>query len=355
MSDDPLNPYRAKIDAVDDTLLRLLNERAALAREIGRLKNGSAYRPEREAQILRRMREQNPGPLSPEAISKVFREIISACLALEKSLSVAYLGPPGTFSESAAVAHFGHAAELRDCASIDEVFREVEASASDYGLVPVENSSGGAVGRTLDLTAQTPLKICGEVMLRVHHHVMSRAEALADVKKIYSHAQSFAQCHEWLNRNLPGVPRIPVESNALAASMAANETGAAAIAGEAAAERYRLPILARNIEDEPENTTRFWVIGQHDAGRSGVDKTSVVMGAANRPGAMYELLEPLSKYGVSMSRFESRPSRAALWEYLFFVDIEGHREDDAVAAALSELAGKAAFLKILGSYPCAMN
>lgn len=355
MSDDPLNPYRAKIDAVDDTLLRLLNERAALAREIGRLKNGSAYRPEREAQILRRMREQNPGPLSPEAISKVFREIISACLALEKSLSVAYLGPPGTFSESAAVAHFGHAAELRDCASIDEVFREVEASASDYGLVPVENSSGGAVGRTLDLTAQTPLKICGEVMLRVHHHVMSRAEALADVKKIYSHAQSFAQCHEWLNRNLPGVPRIPVESNALAASMAANETGAAAIAGEAAAERYQLPILARNIEDEPENTTRFWVIGQHDAGRSGVDKTSVVMGAANRPGAMYELLEPLSKYGVSMSRLESRPSRAALWEYLFFVDIEGHREDDAVAAALSELAGKAAFLKILGSYPCAMN
>lgn len=355
MSDDPLNPYRAKIDAVDDTLLRLLNERAALAREIGRLKNGSAYRPEREAQILRRMREQNPGPLSPEAISKVFREIISACLALEKSLSVAYLGPPGTFSESAAVAHFGHAAELRDCASIDEVFREVEASASDYGLVPVENSSGGAVGRTLDLTAQTPLKICGEVMLRVHHHVMSRAEALAEVKKIYSHAQSFAQCHEWLNRNLPGVPRIPVESNALAASMAANETGAAAIAGEAAAERYQLPILARNIEDEPENTTRFWVIGQHDAGRSGVDKTSVVMGAANRPGAMYELLEPLSKYGVSMSRLESRPSRAALWEYLFFVDIEGHREDDAVAAALSELAGKAAFLKILGSYPCAMN
>lgn len=355
MSDDPLNPYRAKIDAVDDTLLRLLNERAALAREIGRLKNGSAYRPEREAQILRRMREQNPGPLSPEAISKVFREIISACLALEKSLSVAYLGPPGTFSESAAVAHFGHAAELRDCASIDEVFREVEATASDYGLVPVENSSGGAVGRTLDLTAQTPLKICGEVMLRVHHHVMTRAEALADVKKIYSHAQSFAQCHEWLNRNLPGVPRIPVESNALAASMAANEAGAAAIAGEAAAERYRLPILARNIEDEPENTTRFWVIGQHDAGRSGVDKTSVVMGAANRPGAMYELLEPLSKYGVSMSRLESRPSRAALWEYLFFVDIEGHREDDAVAAALSELAGKAAFLKILGSYPCAMN
>lgn len=355
MSDDPLNPYRAKIDAVDDTLLRLLNERAALAREIGRLKNGSAYRPEREAQILRRMREQNPGPLSPEAISKVFREIISACLALEKSLSVAYLGPPGTFSESAAVAHFGHAAELRDCASIDEVFREVEASASDYGLVPVENSSGGAVGRTLDLTAQTPLKICGEVMLRVHHHVMSRAEALADVKKIYSHAQSFAQCHEWLNRNLPGVPRIPVESNALAASMAANETGAAAIAGEAAAERYQLPILARNIEDEPENTTRFWVIGQHDAGRSGVDKTSVVMGAANRPGAMYELLEPLSKYGVSMSRLESRPSRAALWEYLFFVDIEGHREDVAVAAALSELANKAAFLKILGSYPCALN
>lgn len=355
MSDDPLHPYRVKIDAVDDDLLRLLNERAALAREIGRLKNGSAYRPEREAQILRRMREQNKGPLEPEAISTVFREIISACLALEKALTVAYLGPPGTFSQSAAVAHFGHAAALRDCASIDEVFREVEANASDYGVVPVENSSGGAVGRTLDLTAQTPLKICGEVMLRVHHHVLTRAAVLADVKKVYSHMQSFAQCHEWLNRNLPGVLRIPVESNALAASMAATEDGAAAIAGEAAAERYRLPLLAHNIEDEPENTTRFWVIGRHDAGRSGADKTSIVMGAANRPGAMYALLEPLSKYGVSMSRLESRPSRAALWEYLFFVDIEGHHEDDAVAAALSELASKAAFLKILGSYPCALN
>ena len=355
MSDDSLHPYRVQIDAVDDALLRLLNERAALAREIGRLKNGSAYRPEREAQILRRMCEQNKGPLDPEAISKVFREIISACLALEKSLSVAYLGPPGTFSQSAAVAHFGHAAELRDCASIDEVFRDVEANASDYGVVPVENSSGGAVGHTLDLTAQTPLKICGEVMLRVHHHVLTRAAALSDVKKIYSHSQSFAQCHEWLNRNLSGVVRLPVESNALAASIAAKEEDAAAIASEAAAERYQLPLLARNIEDEPQNTTRFWVIGRHDAGRSGADKTSIVMGAANRPGAMYELLEPLSQHGVSMSRLESRPSRAALWEYLFFVDIEGHREDDAVAAALSELANKAAFLKILGSYPCALN
>lgn len=355
MTDDPLNPYRAKIDQVDENLLRLLNERAALAREIGRLKNGSAYRPEREAQILRRMREQNAGPLAPEAISKVFREIISACLALEKTLSVAYLGPAGTFSQSAAIAHFGHAAQLRDCASIDEVFREVEANASDYGVVPVENSSGGAVGRTLDLTAQTPLKVCGEVMLRVHHHLLTRVDALSAVTKIYSHAQSFAQCHEWLNRNLPGVSRVPVESNALAASLATIEEGAAAIAGEAAGERYQLPFLARNIEDEPENTTRFWVIGQHDAGRSGFDKTSIVMGAANRPGAMYELLEPLSQYGVSMSRLESRPSRAALWEYLFFVDIEGHREDSAVAAALAELAHKAAFLKVLGSYPCAVN
>lgn len=354
MSDDALNPYRARIDEVDDNLLRLLNERATLAREIGHLKNGSTYRPEREAQILRRMREANEGPLAPEAVVRVFREIISACLALEKSLSVSYLGPPGTFSQSAAVAHFGHAAQLRDAASIDEVFREVEAGASDYGVVPVENSSGGAIGRTLDLMAQTPLKICGEVMLRVHHHVLSRSSLLTDIKKIYSHAQSFAQCHEWLNRNLPGVARIPVESNALAASLAAAEEGTAAIGGEAAGELYQLALLARNIEDEPENTTRFWVIGRHDAGYSGADKTSVVMGAANRPGAMFELLEPLAKYGVSMSRLESRPSRAGLWEYLFFVDIEGHREERAVSAALVELTQKAAFVKILGSYPCAI-
>lgn len=355
MSDDPLNPYRAKIDEVDNNLLQLLNERAALAREIGRLKNGSTYRPEREAQILRRMREFNEGPLSSEAVGRVFREIMSACLALEKLLAVAYLGPPGTFSQSASVAHFGHAAQLRDCTSIDEVFREVEADASDYGVVPVENSSGGAIGRTLDLMAQTSLKICGEVLLRVHHHVLSRVAALANVQKIYSHAQSFAQCHEWLNRNMSGIPRVPVESNAIAAALAATEDGAAAIGGEAAGELYQLPLLARNIEDEPENTTRFWVIGRHDAACSGADKTSVVMGAANRPGAMFELLEPLSRYDVSMSRLESRPSRAGLWEYLFFVDIEGHREDRAVAAALLELTQKAAFVKILGSYPCAVT
>lgn len=355
MSDDSLSAYRARIDALDDDLLRLVNERALLAREIGRLKNGTVYRPEREAQILRRLTEHNQGPLDNDSVISLFREIISACLALEKPLSIAYLGPAGTFSQNAAIAHFGHAATLRDCVSIDEVFREVEAEASDYGIVPVENSTGGAVGLTLDRIAQTPLKICGEVMLRIHHHLLSRCGAIAEIKKIYSHAQSFAQCHEWLNRNLSGVERVSVESNALAASLAADEAGAAAIGAEAAGEHYALQTLARNIEDEPSNTTRFWVLGRHDVARSGQDKTSIVVGAANRPGAMFELLEPFARYAVSMSRLESRPARGALWEYLFFIDIEGHREDHAVAAALDDLGNKAAFLKILGSYPCALT
>ena len=238
-----------------------------------------------------------------------------------------------------------------EIATIDDVFREVESCHADYAVVPIENSTEGAVGRTLDLLLTTPLKVCGEVVLRIHQHLLSNERSLGEVVKVYSHAQSLAQCHEWLNRSLPNVQRIPVGSNAQAAQLAATEAGAAAIAGQAAAERYQLPELASNIEDEPNNTTRFVVLGRHDAGPSGRDKTSLIMSAHNRTGALAGLLAPISEGGVSMTRLESRPARHTLWEYVFFVDIEGHREDEKVAAALAELERRAAYLKVLGSYP----
>ena len=353
MNED-LAKHRAAIDAIDDEMLRLVNQRAAHAQAIGHLKNGSIYRPEREAQVLRRIQENNPGPLSGESAARLFREIMSACLALEKPLSVAYLGPQGTFTQAAAVKHFGHAADTRACASIDEVFRAVEAGNADYGVVPVENSTGGAVGTTLDLLLQTPLQVCGEVDLRVHQFLLRKPGAAGKVEKVYSHAQSLAQCHEWLNQNLPEVERVAVVSNAEAARLAAEDGSAAAIAGEAAAEHYGLERVAENIEDRPDNTTRFLVVGQHDAAPSGKDKTSLVMSAQNRPGAVYDLLSPLATHQVSMTKLESRPSRIGLWEYVFFVDIEGHRQDGKVAEALKALQDKAAFLKVLGSYPVAV-
>ena len=273
---------------------------------------------------------------------------------VEEGLGVAFLGPLGTFSESAATKHFGHAARLLPQVSIDDVFREVEACHADYAVVPIENSTEGAIGRTLDLLMNTPLKICGEVVLRIHQHLLSNETSLDKITKVYSHAQSLAQCHEWLNHHLPGVPRISVASNSLAAQMAAEEVGVAAIAGEAAAERFKLPKLVENIEDEPNNTTRFLVLGKHDAGPSGRDRTSLIMSAPNRTGSLHELLLPFSHNAVSMSRLESRPARNALWEYVFYVDVEGHRDEPAVKAALDELAKNAAYLKILGSYPVAV-
>lgn len=351
---DELQRHRARIDAIDGEILKLVNERARHAQAIGALKNGPVYRPEREAQVLRRIKESNPGPLSDETAARLFREIMSACLALEKPLSVAYLGPQGTFTQAAAVKHFGHAAKTLACASIDEVFHEVEAGLADYGVVPVENSTGGAVGTTLDLLLQTPLKVCGEVDLRIHQFLLRKPGATGAVQKVYSHAQSLAQCHEWLNRQLPGVERVAVVSNAEAARLAAEDESGAAIAGEAAAEHYGLEKLAENIEDKPNNTTRFLVLGLHDAVPSGRDKTSLVMAAKNRPGAVYELLSPLARHQVSMTKLESRPARMGLWEYVFFVDLEGHRQDAKVGQALGELQDKAAFLKVLGSYPVAV-
>lgn len=350
---DELKRHRERIDALDQEILKLVSERADHARAIGHLKNGAVYRPEREAQILRRIKENNPGPLEGDTVARLFREIMSACLALEKPLAVAYLGPAGTFTQAAAVKHFGHAAETHPCAAIDEVFRAVETGTADYGVVPVENSTGGAVGTTLDLLLETPLKICGEVDLRVHQCLLRRPGAAGKPEKIYSHAQSFAQCQEWLNQHQPGVARIVAASNTEAARLAARDETAAAIAGEAAAEVYGLEAVARNIEDEPNNTTRFLVVGQHDAGPSGKDKTSLVMSARNRPGAVVDLLSPLAAHQVSMTKFESRPSRMGLWKYVFFVDLEGHRGEVKVAAALEEVGRRAAFLKVLGSYPAA--
>lgn len=356
-----LSVVRADIDAIDAELLELLNRRARCAQQVGEIKArhgdaGFIYRPEREAQVLRRIQDMNQGPLSSESVTWFFREVMSACLSLEQPLGIAFLGPLGTFSESASTKHFGHAARLLPQSSIDDVFREVEAGHADYGVAPVENSTEGAVGRTLDLLLATSLKICGEVVLRIHQHLLTRAESLDKVTKVYSHAQSLAQCHEWLNRNLPGVPRISVGSNAQAAQLAAQEEGAAAIAGEAAAERYDLPRLAESIEDEPNNTTRFVVLGRQDAGPSGAgkDKTSLIMSTPNNTGALHTLLVPFADAGVSMTRLESRPARHTLWEYVFFVDVDGHRDDPKVRAALEELTRRAAYLKVLGSYPVAV-
>lgn len=352
---EELAKLRDGIDAIDDKVLRLINERAKIAHRIGEIKQGNIYRPEREVQVLRRLAENNPGPLPAVAVQRISREIMSACLALEQPLKIAFLGPAGTYTESAANKHFGAAPAFMPLASIDDVFRAVEAGNVDYGVIPVENSTEGAVGRSLDLLLNTSLKICGEVHLPIHHNLLSKSEQSA-VTKVYAHAQSLGQCHEWLNRNLPNVPRIAVASNAEAARMAAAESGTAAIAGEAAAQLYALNILAASIEDDPNNTTRFLILADHDAGPSGTDKTSLVCSAQNRPGAVHELLSPFAGNKVSMTRFESRPARGmggGKWEYIFYIDIEGHRDNASVAAALAELAGRASFVKILGSYPVA--
>jgi len=353
--DAELARHREAIDALDREILAKLNARAAHAEAIGGIKaGGPAHRPEREAQVLTRLSTENAGPLSNEAVTGVFRQIMSACLALEQQMRIAYLGPAGTFSHAAVARHFGQFVDAIPCATIDDVFRAVESGQTDYAIVPVENSTEGAVGRTLDLMCQTELSICGEVKLRVQQNLLSNASDLAGVSKIYSHAQSLAQCVQWLAKHLPGVPRVAVASNAEAARLAASEPGAAAIAGEIAAAIYQLAILAPHIEDEPNNTTRFWVLGRQDVAPSGRDETSLVMSAPNRPGAVHGLLEPFARHGVSMTRFESRPARTGLWEYLFFVDVAGHRLDPPVAAALAELAQKAPFLKLLGSYPAAL-
>jgi chorismate mutase/prephenate dehydratase len=350
---DEIQRLRGEIDRVDDELAALLERRAALAQKIGGLKHGApAYRPEREAEVLRRV-AQNARVLPAERLAAVFREIISACRSLEEAIRVSYLGPEGTFSEQAVRKHFGRAVDALPSASVDEAFRRAESGAAQFTVVPAENSTEGAVGRTLDLLLATPLRICGEIELRVQQNLLSRADKISSIKKIYSHAQSLAQCNGWLTQHLPAVERIPVTSNAEAARRAADEAGAAAIAGDAAAERYQLGVLARAIEDDPNNTTRFLVLGNLEPAPTGKDRTSLVVSAENKPGAVHALLTPLAQHRVSMTRIESRPAKArsALWEYLFFIDVEGHQKDAPVAKALGELQRLAPFLKVLGSYP----
>lgn len=356
---DPLGAIRERIDALDKEILTLISERARCAQEIAQIKHAlhqddEFYRPEREAKILRKILDKNQGPLHDEEMARLFREIMSACLALERRLNIAFLGPEGTFTEQAAFKHFGHSIKTTALNAIDEVFREVESGSCQYGVVPIENSTEGVVNHTLDMFLESPLKISGEVELRIHHHLLGSTERLDQVRRVYSHQQSLAQCREWLDTNLPQAERITISSNAEAARRVHGNPGEAAIAGEAAAEKYQLSILRTNIEDHPNNTTRFLVIGRQAAARSGNDKTSVLVSARNKPGSLFTLLEPLARHGVSMTRIESRPSHCVNWEYVFFLDMEGHQQETHVQAAFSELKDEADLFNILGSYPRAV-
>ena len=352
---DKLQQLREQIDHLDDELLKLVNQRATLAQTIGHLKgNGVVLRPEREAQVLQRLQGNNSGPLSNAAIAQLFTELISQCRAMEAPLAVAYLGPEGTFSELAAIKRFGRGVQGQPCATIDEVFRAIESGTAHYGMVPVENSSEGAIGRTLDLLMQSTLQVCGELMLPIHQCLLAQHCELSSINTVYSHPQSLGQCQGWLNQHLPHAARIPAASNGEAARLAAENPHSAAIAGNQAAALFGLNLCVENIEDDPKNTTRFLVLGNQQVAPSGKDKTSLVMSAANRPGAVHDLLVPFANNGVSMTKLESRPSRSGLWEYVFFVDIEGHQSEVKVGAALAELRQVAAFVKVLGSYPAAV-
>ncbi len=360
MSDEKqLADIRDRIDTIDQQIQDLLNARAEAAQEVARIKLASDpdavfYRPEREAQVLRMVKERNKGPLDAESVALLFREIMSICLALEQPLKVAYLGPAGTFTQAAAHKHFGHAVNTVSMAAISDVFQEVESGSCHYGVVPVENSSEGVVSHTLDMFLHSPLKICGEVTLRIHHNLLGSHADLGSLKVVYSHQQSLAQCRGWLDRHLPFVDRIPVGSNAEAAKRAMESEGSAAIAGSMAAELYGLRLLVPNIEDDPGNTTRFLVIGQQAVPASGDDKTSLLLSTRNEAGGLHQLLAPLAEHGISMTRIESRPSRRGNWDYVFFVDINGHRDDAEVAVALEALKKRAGMYKELGSYPKAV-
>jgi chorismate mutase/prephenate dehydratase len=357
---DNLQQIRARIDQLDEQLQKLINERASCAQEIARLK-GEAwadqdyYRPEREAEVLRKVIERNNGPLEDKEVVRLFREIMSACLALQRPMTIAFLGPEGTFTQEAVYKHFGRSVSALPVASVDEVFRAVETGTAHHGVVAVENSTEGAIVHTLDLLINSPLKICGEVELRIRHCLLAKAGTLATVNVVSGHQQALAQCQHWLDNHLPHADRVAVSSNAEAARRAAQEDVTAAVAGENAATVYQLNILAQNIEDEPNNTTRFLVIGRNQCPPSGNDKTSLLFSVHNRPGALYSVLQPLGAHGISMTRIESRPSRRGTWDYVFFVDIQGHLQDEQVAAALKELDEATTLFKVLGSYPAAIQ
>lgn len=354
-----LTEVRAHIDGIDRQIQSLIAERARFAQQVGRAKGPlkaavDYYRPERESQVLRQVLDRNDGPLNDEVLLRLFREIMSACLAQQEPLKVGFLGPEGTFSQQAVIKHFGHSARGLPLASIEEVFQEVEAGHADFGVVPVENSGQGTIQSTLDMFLTSPLKICGEVELHVHQHLMSRTGRLEDIERVYSHPMSLAQCKAWLRQNLPKAEKIAVSSNAEAARRARTADDAAAIAGESAGHVYGLKVVAGPVEDRADNTTRFLVLGRELFSPSGHDRTSLLVFVRDKPGALYNVLSPFAKHGVSMNRIESRPSHTGRWQYAFFIDVSGHVEDAPVKQALSELGEYAADVKILGSYPVAL-
>lgn len=358
-ADDKLDELRKHIDTLDEKIQALISERATFAGKVGEAKTAGEgdrafYRPERESAVLRRVVERNRGPLPDEEMVRLFREIMSACLALEKPLTIAYLGPEGTFTQAAALKHFGHSVETRAFVSIDSVFREVEAGSADYGVVPVENSTEGVITHTLDMFQRSSLGICGEVEVRVHHHLFSEDGKLAKIKRVKAHQQALAQCHDWLNANLPHAERESVTSNAEAARQVRNLPDEAAIASKAAGELYGLATVAENIEDEPDNTTRFLIVGKQAVERSGEDKTSLLVMVYNKPGALFSLLKPIAENDISLTRIESRPSRNGTWEYVFFIDMAGHRDDEVIAATLAALEEEVVKVTVLGSYPRAV-
>ncbi|HEX4870639.1 MAG TPA: prephenate dehydratase [Moraxellaceae bacterium] len=363
MSDKPTLPQvREKIDAIDEQIQALIAERARCAQQVAEIKKAEDpqatvfYRPEREAQVLQKVMARNEGPLPGEEMARLFREIMSACLALEHPMRIAFLGPAGTFTQTAALKHFGHSVQTVPLATIDEVFREVEAGAVNYGVVPVENSTEGVVTHTADTFITSTVRIIGEVEVRIHHHLLvaegTKPEAIS---RIYSHQQSLAQCRKWLDSHFPRAERVAVASNAEAAKRVKGEWHSAAIAGETAAELYALTRLHECIEDNPKNTTRFLIIGNEAVPRSGDDKTSIIVSMhRNQAGALYGILEPFKSRGINLTRIESRPSQTDAWSYVFFIDFDGHVDDAPVREALAELEGRVRELKLLGSYPKAV-
>lgn len=359
MSDsESFKKIRQHIDSIDVQLQDLINQRVTYAIEIAKIKqelgDGVFYKPEREAQILTEVMDRNKGPMPAKEMARLFREIMSATLSVESRIKVAALGPAGTYTEAAAQKHFGKSVDIVLKNTIQDVFRAVQTHEVNYGVVPIENSSEGAVTHTLDLLIETPLKICGEIELRIRHCLLSKDDNLDNIVRVFAHGQSLAQCKRWLSGHLKSTEQQAVGSNADAAIKASEECNTAAIASMAAGEHYGLNVLARDIEDSPGNTTRFLLIGDQAVPPSGKDKTSLIVTNANKPGSLYKIIEPLSRYGVDMTRIESRPSRTGLWEYVFFIDILGHHEEENVAKVLEEIKSNAGLFKIIGSYPQAI-
>lgn len=357
-----LDEIRERIDAIDEKIQDLISERARFAQQVGvskgELRSVDYYRPEREADVLRRVRERNDGPLSDEEMLRLFREIMSACLAQQDPLKVGFLGPAGTFTQTAVFKHFGHSVRALPFHTIDEVFQEVESGAADFGVVPIENSTEGSVNNTLDMFLTSPLKIGGEIELRIEQHLLGREKGLDRIQRICAHEQSLAQCRGWLREYLPHVELIGMTSNAAGARRARDEQGTAAIGPEAAADVYELEVLVSNIEDRADNATRFLVVGRDLLVPSGDDKTTILVSTtdtAGGSGVLHNLLAPLAGHGVSMTRIESRPSRRKNWDYVFFIDLEGHAGESPVAEALAELESRSSLFRVLGAYPKAVD